>query len=275
MRDWLACAEPGIDVEAFLAAGRFVHEDGRAVTREEPYRPCTFVWFHRDLRDEPVVPGDLVVLHQDERVVVVDKPHFLATVPRGRHVVQSVVVRAREALGLPDLTPAHRLDRLTAGLVLLTTEPRWRAPYQRLFEQRLVAKEYEALAPARDVPRVVRNRIEKRPGDVRAHVVPGEPNAQTHLELVSSAGGIGRYRLRPTTGRTHQLRLHLAGLGAPILGDPLYPVVRDVDVDDFREPLRLLARRLAFTDPVDGSPRVLESSRALAPEPLSSGGTGR
>ncbi|AKT51865.1 pseudouridine synthase [Arsenicicoccus sp. oral taxon 190] len=269
MREWLRHKLPDeVPVESMLAAGRFVDDHGRAWTGDEPYRPHTFVWFHRDLREEPPVPGELTILHQDERLVVVDKPHFLSTIPRGRHVTESVVVKARQLLHLPELGPAHRLDRLTAGVLVLTTERRWRAPYQRMFEQRVPVKTYEAIAGCRPdlpLPTVRRSHIVKERGVLTAHEVPGRPpNAETLVELLEARGGLAAYRLRPRTGRTHQLRLHLSALGIPIVGDPLYPTVLPDAVDDFTEPLRLLARTLEFVDPVDGHERRFDSRRELA-----------
>lgn len=170
MRDFLIArlGPLGADgVDRQLAAGGFVAADGRPWSGDEPYQANTFVWFHRELRDEPLVPFAEEILHRDERIVVADKPHFLSTIPRGRHVVQSLVVRLRTRLGLPELGPAHRLDRLTAGVVLLTTEPRWRATYQGLFEQRAVHKTYRAIAPfdpELTVPRRLGGHIVKRRG---------------------------------------------------------------------------------------------------------------
>ncbi len=268
MGGWLAHRLPEhVDVPAMLAAGRFVHADAAPVRADEPYRPHTFVWFHRDLREEPAVPGRVQVLHRDERLVVVDKPPFLSSIPRGRHVAQSAVVRLRAELGLPELAPAHRLDRLTSGVLMLTTERRWRGPYQSLFEQRAVAKVYTALAPLRPhlaEGAVLRSHIRKQRGVLQAEELPGAPaNAETRVELVEARGELAVYRLHPLTGRTHQLRLQLCSQGAPIVGDPLYPEVRDVDVDDFTAPLQLLAAELSFTDPVDGRPRRFTSSRRL------------
>ncbi|WP_448629784.1 pseudouridine synthase [Cellulomonas soli] len=268
MGAWLRERVPdGVDVAAMLAAQRIVDERGRPVADDEPYAPHRFVWFHRDLRDEPPVPGTLHVVHRDERLVVVDKPAFLSSIPRGRHVVQSVVVRLRDELDLPELSPLHRLDRVTSGLLMLATQRRWRGPYQGLFEHRLVRKTYRALAPLRpdlELPTLVRNHIHKERGQWCAQVVPGAPvNAETLVELESQVGEHGVYRLTPRTGRTHQLRVHLLGLGIPIVDDPLYPHVRDVPVDDFSRPLQLLAAELAFDDPLDGAPRQFRSVRRL------------
>lgn len=256
-----------VDVTRMLADGRFVLEDSRPVLDDDPYRPQTFVWFHRDLREEPEVPGELTVLHRDERLVVVDKPAFLSTIPRGNHVMQSVVVRLRAELGLPELSPVHRLDRITSGVLMLATEQRWRGPYQVMFEHGTVRKAYRALAPWHPdlaSPLTVRNHIHKTRGVMQAEVVPGAPvNAETLVEMESRDGDLAVYRLSPRTGRTHQLRLHLAGLGAPIVDDPLYPEVRDVSIDDFSRPLQLLASELSFTDPVDDEPRCFTSARSL------------
>ncbi len=267
MRDFLAQRFPSVvPVEQMLASGEFVDSDGRSWSGDEPYQPNAFVWFHRQLLPEPAVPFGIGILHADERIVVVDKPHFLATTPRGTHVAETALVRLRASLGLPDLAPAHRLDRLTAGVLVLTVRPEHRAAYAGVFQTREALKSYEALAPfdpALAFPRRLVGRIEKRRGSLQAELVDGEPNAETLVELVGTRGRYACYRLAPVTGRTHQLRVQLAALGLPILGDPLYPTVRDVAEDDFSSPLQLVARRLAFTDPVDGAPREFTSRFAL------------
>ena len=267
MHDFLVERLPaGVPVKERLAGGEFVDQGGRPWTGDEPYRPNTFVWFHRPLRPEPVVPFPVEVLYADERVVVVDKPHFLASTPNGTHVRETVLVRLRDSLGMPDLAPAHRLDRLTAGVLVLTTRREHRGAYAGLFQTRNVDKTYEALAPydpALEFPRRVTSRIEKRRGSLQAEVVDGEPNAETLVELVATRGHLARYRLTPDTGKTHQLRVHMAGLGLPILGDPLYPTVLDDAPDDFTTPLQLVARRLRFTDPIDQTVRDYTSRYAL------------
>ncbi|MDK1345733.1 RluA family pseudouridine synthase [Streptomyces sp. 378] len=258
-------------VDGMFDAGLIVGADGRPVAADASYVPGMFVWFHRDLPDEVPVPFPLEVVHRDEHIVVADKPHFLATTPRGGHVAETALARLRRELDLPALTAAHRLDRLTAGLVLFTVRPEERGAYQTLFRDRRIRKEYEAVAPydpALPLPRTVRSRIVKERGTLTAREVPGEPNAVSRVELVECRdhpGGLARYRLVPATGQTHQLRVHMCALGLPILGDPLYPeVTAPVAAGDFRRPLQLLARRLEFTDPVTGVEHRFRSGRALA-----------
>ncbi|GAB3617701.1 RluA family pseudouridine synthase [Okibacterium endophyticum] len=268
MGDWLRHRlPPFVDVSGFLADERVVYESGEPVVGEDPYQPNTFVWFHRDLADETPVPGEIHVVHRDERIVVIDKPAFLSTIPRGRHVQQSVVVRLRAQLGLPQLSPLHRLDRVTSGLLLLATERRWRGAYQSMFQNGDVSKTYRALAPLRpdlELPVTVRDHLVKPRGRWQAEIVPGAPvNAESLIELESECAGAGVYRLSPRTGRTHQLRMHMTGLGIPIIDDPLYPIVRHVSVDDFDRPLQLLASEVAFADPIDGRLRRFESVRSL------------
>lgn len=273
MGEWLLNRFPErVDVSEMLADERFVYDDAGIVREGDPYTPHTFVWFHRDLRDEATVPGELPILYRDERIVVVDKPAFLSTIPRGQHVQQSVVVRLRAELDLPELSPLHRLDRITSGVLMLATEQKWRGAYQSMFERGEVRKTYRAMARWRadlTSPMTVRNHIRKERGVLQAEVVPDEPvNAETVIRAESRHGMLGVYRLSPLTGRTHQLRLHLSGLGIPIVDDPLYPEVRDISIDDFSRPLQLLASELEFTDPVEGTLRRFVSARKLplAPE---------
>ncbi|MDN5796079.1 MAG: pseudouridine synthase [Intrasporangium sp.] len=270
----LAAGLPAAEVDRKLRAGEFVDAQGVPVPADAPFVPRSVVWTHRDLPDEVVVPFEIDVLHRDARLVVLDKPHFLATMPRGRHVVQSALAKARVLTGLPRLAPAHRLDRPTAGVLLLTTEPRWRGLYQGVFAAGQVHKEYLAVAPVRsglELPLVRRTHVAKQHGVHQAREVAGAPpNAETLVELVEQRDGLGRYRLTPRTGRTHQLRCQLDGLGIPIVNDPLYPVDRQVAADDFSSPLQLLAAVLELVDPVDGRRRRFETRRHLSawPPPL-------
>jgi len=274
MRDHLVDRLPvePAEVDRLLREQRVAGPDG-LVDATTPFAPRTSLWIQRDPEPEVPVPFDVDVVHRDDDVVVADKPHFLATTPRGGHITETALVRLRRELELPELSPAHRLDRATAGLVLFTARPEVRRDYQLLFQDRQVRKEYLAVAPhvpGLALPRTVRSRIVKERGVLQAREEPGEPNAETHVELLDRRGGLGLYRLVPHTGQTHQLRVHLAALGAPILGDELYPQVRQRAEDDFTEPLQLLATVLEFDDPRTGRRRRFESRRELekwAPRP--------
>ncbi len=268
MRDHLVERLPRVDparIDTMLRDGLIVGTAG-PITPDAPYAPESFLWFHRDLPVEAPVPFTIGIVHRDEDLLVVDKPHFLATIPRGQHIVETALVRLRRDLDLPALSPAHRLDRVTAGLLMFVVHPERRGAYQTLFRDRRVRKTYEAVAPydaGLELPRTVRNRIVKDRGVICAYEEPGEPNAETLVELLEHRGGLGRYRLSPTTGRTHQLRLHMSGLGVPILGDDFYPVLTDRPLDDFSRPLQLLASTLEFTDPISGEPRRFTTRRRL------------
>ncbi|CAN5514531.1 pseudouridine synthase [soil metagenome] len=253
----------GEEAAAKVLGGEVVDAHGAVVTAGTVLAPGAFVYLYRDPPVEVEVPFEMPILYRDDDLVVVDKPHFLATMPRGRHVVQSAVVRLRRQLELPELSPAHRLDRLTAGVLLFTTRRELRGPYQSMFAAGVVDKTYLAVAqsvPTVSLPAVLRSRIMKYRGRVQSVEEPGEPNAET---LIEDLGGL-RFRLTPRTGRTHQLRVHMNSVGAPIVGDPFYPNLVDVAADDFSTPLQLLAHTLEFDDPLSGRRRCFVSTRTLA-----------
>ncbi|MBY4403989.1 pseudouridylate synthase [Rhodococcus fascians] len=268
VREFLTATEQRISprrIDEMLAAGEVV-DMGGPVSADAPYVPGEAVWFHRDLQTETVVPFDISIVHQDDVILVIDKPHFLPTIPRGGHILQTALVRLRLELDLPQLVPAHRLDRVTAGLVLFVVDPTLRGAYQTLFQDRKVHKEYEAIAayePSLALPTEVRSRIVSDKGQFTAREVTGEPNAHTVVELLEHLESIGRYRLTPSTGRTHQLRLHMNSLGIPILGDDLYPTATGRAVDDFTAPLQLLASAIEFIDPISKAVRRFETRRSL------------
>jgi tRNA pseudouridine32 synthase/23S rRNA pseudouridine746 synthase len=252
----------GDAARAKVLAGEVVDAGGVTITETTVLPAGAHVYLYRDLPDEVPVPFDIPILYRDDDLVVVDKPHFLATMPRGGHVAQTALVRLRRDLDLPELSPAHRLDRLTAGVLLFTTRGEVRGRYQTLFARGLVRKTYLARAGVDvvlELPHTLRSRIIKQRSVLQAFEEPGEPNAETLVEHL----GDGLYRLIPRTGRTHQLRVHMASLGLPIIGDPLYPRVIDVAPDDFSRPLRLLAHRLEFEDPVSGRRREFVSTRTV------------
>ena len=244
-----------------VLAGDVFDADGTALSADTEMTAGAHVYLYRDLPDAVPVPYPLPVLYRDDNIVAVDKPHFLATMPRGSHVAQTALVRLRRDLGLAELSPAHRLDRLTAGVLLFTARREVRGAYQSMFARGEVMKTYLAVSsvqPGLAAPQVISNRIVKQRGTLQARIEPGEPNAETRIEPL----GAGRYRLIPRTGRTHQLRLHMAAIGLPIDNDPLYPNVIDVEPGDFTAPLRLIAHRLEFSDPLTGDRRCFVSSRS-------------
>ncbi len=247
---------------AKVLAGEVVDADGVVLDRDSVMPAGSHVYFYRELAPEVPVPFEVQVLYRDDDIVVVDKPHFLATMPRGRHVAQTALVRLRNELGLQELGPAHRLDRLTAGVLLFTTRREVRGRYQAMFARGLVRKIYLARSSgtsAVPLPHLLRSRIIKRRGYLQAMTEPGEPNAETLVEPL----GDGLYQLAPRTGRTHQLRVHMASVGLPIQGDPLYPKVIHVAPDDFSTPLQLLAHSIEFDDPLSGAHRRFVSRRSL------------
>lgn len=251
-----------------LDAGRVRDLDGHPLAADAAYRAGLGVRYFREVEDEPEPAGELRLVHLDDRLVVVDKPPFVPVTPTGPWLRRSLLERLERELGLGGVAPVHRLDRATSGLVVLARRSEDRGAYAGLFAERQVEKLYDALALCPERPAERRFRIAGRivPGEpfFRMREVEGEANAETDLELVAWQGGVGRFELRPRTGRKHQLRLHLARLGWPILGDRWYPRLLPATEDDPREPLRLVARQLAFRDPVDGRARVFESGFDVA-----------
>jgi tRNA pseudouridine32 synthase/23S rRNA pseudouridine746 synthase len=262
-------------------AGEIVGEGGVPLHRGTRLEDHTFIWYYRTLPPETRLPVELNILHQDEHILVVDKPHFLPTTPGGTYIQESALVRLRNQLDLPDLIPMHRLDRMTAGILLLSTNPETRGKYQVLFEKRQVQKEYECVSaaepaagrPAVEFPVVVRNRMTKSRSYLLAEVIDGEPNAETRIDLLRTFDGgthlggvrrLGHYRLEPHSGKTHQLRVHMASLGLGILHDSFYPELLDKAPDDYAKPLQLLARGIRFVDPVTKKPVEYRSRLQLS-----------
>ncbi len=250
-----------------LAGGRVLDGDGAPIGIDSPYRPGLRVHYHREVADEAPIPVAETVLHADADLVVADKPHFLPVMPTGRFVAETLIARLICRLDNPALVALHRLDRATAGLVLLSPNPASRDAYQALFRERRIAKRYECLAPALPhltFPLVRSTRLAAGEPFFRTREVDGPSNAETRIDVVSRDGPIWRYALEPITGKKHQLRVHMAALGAPIVGDPYYPVLRDEAPDDHARPLCLLAQALSFVDPLSGVERRFASALTLS-----------
>jgi tRNA pseudouridine32 synthase/23S rRNA pseudouridine746 synthase len=249
-----------------FARGRVLDAYGRAIDARHPYHAGLCIRYFREVNDEPRIPFDERVLHVDEELVVADKPHFLPVMPAGRYVAETQLGRLVRRTGNPHLVPLHRIDRATAGVVLFSANPASRARYQALFRERRIAKNYEALAaalPDRVFPIVRRTRLVRGEPFFRMREAEGEPNSETRIDVVDRDGPIWRYALTPVTGRKHQLRVHMAALGAAILGDAWYPDPAPPAADEYDRPLRLLARRVVFVDPLTGLERCCESDRSL------------
>lgn len=269
--DCLCARFPAIAREVWVdrfARGRVLDAGGAALAVDAPYRLGAEIRYFREVADEADIPFVETLLHVDAHLVVADKPHFLPVTPAGGHVRETLLARLVRRLGNLDLVPLHRIDRDTAGLVLFSADPGTRAAYQALFRQRRIRKRYEAIAPALPglaFPRVHVSRLEAGEPFFRMREVEGTPNSETSIEAIERAGAWWRYALEPVTGRKHQLRVHMAALGAPIRNDRLYPELVPAAGGDHTRPLQLLARSLAFVDPVGGQVRCFESGLRLLP----------
>jgi tRNA pseudouridine32 synthase/23S rRNA pseudouridine746 synthase len=248
-----------------LARGDVVDAKGERLSADSQVRQGMRIWYYRELEEETPIPFEEKILFQDAHLLVVDKPHFLPMIPTGRFLRETLLVRLKRKLALPHLTPIHRLDRETAGVVIFSHNLATRGTYQSMFQKRAIRKTYEALAPLlhREFPFTYRSRMVDGEKFFVMKEEEGEPNSETLVELIERRGDVARYRLHPHTGRKHQLRLHMASLGVPILNDAFYPVPLPCKGDDFSAPLQLLARAIAFDDPLTGEARSFASEREL------------
>lgn len=245
-------------------------EAGLPLRPHTPYVAGQRVYYYRHVVNEPHVPFTESIIYQDAHLLVADKPHFLPVAPTGRYVQETLLVRLKKRTGLHDLVPIHRIDRDTAGLVLFSVRPASRDAYAALFRQRSVGKCYEAIAPFRAdlcLPSVHRSRMVPAASFMQMQEVAGEPNTETHIELLEQRGALARYRLRPVTGKRHQLRVHMLSLGLPICGDAIYPTLTpepQLHALDYSHPLQLLAQGITFADPITGQTHALSSLQHLA-----------
>ncbi|QGW84317.1 pseudouridine synthase [Variovorax paradoxus] len=265
---------PAITPDAWMArivAGDVIDEHGVPVTAQRRYQAPLRVYYYRTLDAEVRIPFDEQVLFQDGHLVVVDKPPFLPVTPTGKYLQESLLVRLKRKLKLDDLVPLHRIDRSTAGLVLFSVRPETRGAYQAMFPERRIAKHYEAVVPwqpgVSSVPGTYRSRLVDDEHFMRVKEEAGEPNSETRIAVQQAANGYALLKLSPVTGRKHQLRVHCMALGMPIVNDPIYPTLLPPDSDDFDKPLQLLAKSVAFQDPVSGELRSFTSPRSLALPP--------
>jgi tRNA pseudouridine32 synthase / 23S rRNA pseudouridine746 synthase len=261
------------EIVARMLRGDVQTEDGNAVAPTAAYQAQQKLYYFREILDEPRLPVQEQVLFEDEFLVVADKPHFLPVTPGGKYLQETLLIRLRNKLSCPTLAPMHRIDRETAGLVLFTKQPNTRGQYQSLFESRSVEKSYEAIAPwqpqlweqAATPVLTAHHRIAPAAHFMQMCVEAGEPNAICEIMVLERHQQLARYQLRPQSGKKHQLRVQMMALGMPILFDQIYPNLADSQDENWSRPLQLLAKHLAFTDPITGARRDFTSARRLLP----------
>ncbi|MDO5058429.1 MAG: pseudouridine synthase [Neisseria sp.] len=257
------------DWQRRLDSGFVADSKGRALNADTPYQAGETVYYYREIsrENEPRIPFDERIIHIDEHLIVVDKPHFLPVIPSGRFLRETLLTRLRlredlQHLQPENFTPLHRLDKDTAGVMLFSHNPATRGAYQKMFQEKTVGKIYEALAPLRDdlsYPYRISSRMVRGEKFYLTQEIEGEPNAHTVVELIEARGNIGRYHLFPETGKKHQLRVHMMRLGMPLLNDALYPEPLPAGEDNYSKPLKLLAKQISFTDPLSGEQRLFAS----------------
>jgi tRNA pseudouridine32 synthase / 23S rRNA pseudouridine746 synthase len=266
--EYLFARFPQVDASTWrhrVSRGQITLGDGSALEEHTPYRHGITVFYRREVPAEPESSEIPQILYRDDDILVADKPHGMPVTPAGDHLERALLIFLQRITGLPDLDPIHRLDRETAGLVLFAVKPDVRAHYHRLFAERLVEREYSAVAgisaPLHRTHWRLENRIERGEPWFRQRIVEGAVNAITEIDLVHQESGLGRFRLFPKTGKKHQLRVHMMSIGCPILNDPFYPAITTKLEGSM--PMQLLAKRLAFIDPLSGAPREFTSTRTL------------
>jgi len=267
--DFLSERFPHIDRSTWaqrMASGSVCDADGKALAPDTPFCASARIHYFRALETEAPIPLRETVLYRDAHLLVADKPHFLPVIPSGKYLHETLLVRLKHRLRLDDLVPIHRIDRDTAGLVLFSINLATRDAYHALFRDHAVDKHYEAIAPWNpDLawPLTRRSRIGVGPHFMQQTELDGEPNSWTEIAPLEVLGEWARYALRPHTGLRHQLRVHMAALGLPIAGDGIYPVLTPETAPDYARPLQLLARAIAFTDPISGQAQRFESLQTL------------
>ena len=267
--DFLPQRFPGVSTDTWLQrlhAGDVIDDQGRVLGPDAPYCAGLRLYYFRALATEPHIPFEATILWQDDHLLLVDKPHFLPVMPSGKYLQETVLIRLKNGLGLEALSPIHRIDRDTAGLVLFSKQVASRGAYQELFRTRQVDKTYECIAPWNpDLPWPLKRESRMAPSAhfMQQAEVDGAPNALTHITPIEVLDALARYALKPITGQRHQLRVHMAALGLPIVDDGIYPVLTPEGVADYDRPLQLLAKSIAFTDPLTGEARRFESHKKL------------
>jgi len=250
--------------------GLILDIEGEPLQAGDPYQPNTHLMYFRRLAREPEIPFEEQIIYQDEHILVADKPHFLPVTPSGLYLHQTLLNRLKKKTGIQTLSPIHRIDRDTAGLVIFSVNPNERAQYQNLFRDKAVTKIYEAIAPysedlAKNLPMTYQSRIEESEHFLQMQEVKGEPNSDTLIEIIEVKDSLAKYKLTPGSGKKHQLRCHLNALNIPIKNDQIYPILTPYQAYelDFSKSLQLLAKKIEFQDPITAELRSFRSPREL------------
>ncbi len=267
---FLASTFPGISRDTWaqrITEGKVLDDNGNPIAADTQYVPAKRLFYFREVANEPVIPFPETILFQNDEILVADKPHFLPVIPGGRFVNECLLNRLRARTRLMDLTPLHRIDRQTAGIVIFSVNKKTRGLYHELFLHGKITKTYHAIAEVNQPPQadhwIVQNRIIRGEPRFRMQAVAGDVNSVSHIHLLKVQGNRGQFRLHPVTGKTHQLRVHLSGLGFNIINDRRYPDLLAEQNDAFDQPLQLLARQITFRDPLTGKTGEFSSEQAL------------
>ncbi len=268
--DFLIERFPFIDTHILLMRmerGDIVDQTGKPFDKNTPYHGEVFLFYYREIPDEPSIPFKEKVLFKNDNIIVVDKPHFLPVTPGGRFVRETLLSRLKHHYNNEDISPIHRLDRETAGVMLFSCNKSIRGAYQRLFQQRQVQKNYEAIAginPELDFPLTHKSRMVKSTDNFfTMQEIAGEANSETEINIIETRNNLARYQLKPASGKQHQLRVHMMSLRIPILNDPFYPELLADKGDDYSKPLQLLAKSVRFIDPLTKEERFFQSQLRL------------
>ena len=270
--EYLIIKFPGISATVWqqrMSEGKVHWHDGSLISVDSPFKPQQRVYYYREVETEPVIPIEEEILFQDEHILVAHKPHFLPVTPGGSYINECLQNRLRQKTGLENLRTLHRLDRVTAGLVLFSINKVTRPLYHQLFYACKIHKTYQAIAAINteddlvDQQWEIKNRIVT--GEPRFHmtIVVGESNSHSKIRCLKQNTDKALFELNPITGKTHQLRLHMQAIGWPILNDRYYPTLQPETADDYSHPLQLLAKELRFIDPVTNLPRTFRSNTDL------------
>ncbi|MGZ9899447.1 pseudouridine synthase [Shewanella gaetbuli] len=240
-----------------MAQGKVHWLNGELITATTAYRQTQKVCYYREVEQETKVPFTEQILHQDPDKIIVYKPHFLPVTPGGNYVNECLVHRLRIRTGIDTIAPAHRLDKDTAGIMLMTVNPETRHAYHQLFLDGKIKKTYQAIANVPpdinlnpDSHWTVKNRLVRGTPSFLMQIVEGQANSHSEIRLLDVKNEVALFELEPVTGKTHQLRVHMHSLGFPLLNDRFYPKLLARTEENFAKPLKLLAQRLQFVDPI-------------------------